>query len=221
MRISMLIYPDFTPLDLFGPLQIWATFPNAEIEIVAKDATLTTTDTPAQLLPTHTYDSAHRQPNILFVPGGTAGTAAIAQDSETLEYLADRGARADWVTSVCTGSLVLGAAGLLKGFRATTHWAAMDLLESFGAQPVKERWVIDRNRATGSGVTAGIDFGLALMAELAGEEAARQAQLAVEYDPQPPFRSGHPDVADAATTDAVLNGFAQDAAALADASAPD
>lgn len=208
MQISMLLYPDFTPLDLFGPLQIWSQLPDTTIELVAKEPGLVSTDTAAQLMPTHTYDTAAKNPDIVFVPGGTQGTFAIAQDPATLAYLADRGGKASWVTSVCTGALVLGAAGLLDGYKATTHWAAMDMLAEFGAEAVKERWVIDRNRATGGGVTAGIDFGLAMMAELVGEEAARAAQLAIEYNPKPPFDSGHPDVAHADTVAAVVAGFA-------------
>lgn len=209
MKISMLIYPDMTPLDLFGPLQIWSMLPDTEIELVAEEISPITTDTPAVIMPTHSYDTACEAPDILFAPGGTKGTFAICENAPTLEYLRDRGAKAGWVTSVCTGALVMGAAGLLKGYRATTHWAAMDLLSAYGAEPIKERWVIDRNRASGGGVTAGIDFGLAMVAEIAGEEAARIIQLSVEYNPAPPVNSGHPDLASAATIDAVLTGFAE------------
>lgn len=159
-------------------------------------------------MPTHTYDTASRHPDILFAPGGTHGTFAISEDQATLDYLNGRAQQASWITSVCTGALVMGAAGLLRGYRATTHWAAMDRLKDYGAEPVNERWVIDRNRATGGGVTAGIDFGLAMVAEIAGVEAARMVQLAVEYNPAPPFNSGHPDVAKAETVEAVLAGFA-------------
>ena len=208
MKISMLIYSDFTPLDMFGPLQVWNQLPNVDIELVAKTLEPITTDTPAQIVPTHTYATAASEPDILFVPGGTAGTFAIAKDDDTLSYLADRGARASWVTSVCTGAIVLGAAGLLRGYKSTTHWAALDMLAEFGAEPVKARTVIDRNRASGGGVTAGIDFGLTLMAEIAGDEVAKATQLALEYNPEPPFNSGHPDVADEATVQAVVEGFA-------------
>ena len=208
MKISMLVYPHFTPLDLIGPLQIFSQLPDVSVELVAKDSHPIPTDTVVQIVPTHTYETAAKAPDILFAPGGTQGTFAIAKDSATLEYLADRGGQAQWIASVCTGALIMGSAGLLQGYRATTHWAAMDMLEGFGATPVKERWVIDRNRASGGGVTAGIDFGLAMMAELVGEEAAKMAQLAIEYNPQPPFNSGHPDVADPATVAAVVEGFA-------------
>ena len=209
MKISMLVYPDFTPLDLIGPLQVWNQIPDVDIELVAKDLTPISTDTVAAIVPTHTYETAAAAPDILFAPGGTAGTLAIAQDEATLAYMADRGAKAGWVTSVCTGALILGAAGLLKGYKSTTHWAAMDMLAGFGAEPVKSRTVIDRNRASGGGVTAGIDFGLTMMAELIGEEAAKATQLALEYNPAPPFNCGHPDVADEATVAAVVAGFAE------------
>lgn len=208
MKISMLIYPDMTPLDLFGPLQVWSMLPNTSIELVAKDLEPVSTDTAAMVMPTHTYETAAKAPDVLFAPGGTKGTFAICEDQATLAYLQDRAQGAKWITSVCTGALVMGAAGLLKGYRSTTHWAALDMLQEFGAEPVKERWVIDRNRASGGGVTAGIDFGLAMIAELAGEEAARIVQLSVEYNPAPPFNSGHPDVAKPETVEAVLAGFA-------------
>lgn len=213
MRITMLIYPNFTPLDLFGPLQVWSQIPGASIELVAKDMQPQPTDTPACIMPTHTFNNATSQPDILFAPGGTEGTFAAMGDQPTLDFLADRGTSAGWVTSVCTGALLTGAAGLLQGYQATTHWAAMDMLANYGAEAVSERWVIDRNRASGGGVTAGIDFGLAMVSELAGEEAARMIQLAIEYNPKPPFNSGHPDVANPDTTAAVIAGFADAVAA--------
>lgn len=134
---------------------------------------------------------------MLCIPGGR-GQTALMTDPEVLDWLKERGARARYVTSVCTGALVLGAAGLLKGYRAATHWAFQGLLPLFGATPVEERVVIDRNRITGGGVTAGIDFALRVAAELAGEEEAKRIQLYLEYDPAPPFTSGHPRVADPA-----------------------
>jgi cyclohexyl-isocyanide hydratase len=135
--------------------------------------------------------------DILFVPGGL-GQAAHMRDPEVLGFLRRHGASARYVTSVCAGSLLLGAAGLLEGYQATTHWAFVDVLPAFGARYVKRRVVVDRNRITGGGVTAGLDFGLRLIAEIAGEPVARALQLGLEYDPEPPFRSGHPDVADPA-----------------------
>ncbi len=145
--------------------------------------------------------------DVLFVPGGF-GHRALTKDQEVLAFLRAQGARARYVTSVCTGALVLGAAGLLDGYEATTHWAYVERLAGYGARYVKRRVVVDRNRVTGGGVTAGIDFGLRLIAELAGERAARLIQLGLEYDPEPPFDSGHPDRADAELTAEIRRRFA-------------
>jgi cyclohexyl-isocyanide hydratase len=153
---------------------------------------------------------AHRE----FVPGGF-GQGLLAKDEEVLAFLRAQGARARYVTSVCTGALLLGAAGLLGGYEATTHWAYVDRLASFGARYRKGRVVIDRNRITGGGVTAGIDFGLYLATELAGERAARAIQLGLEYNPEPPFQSGHPDTADPALVAEIRQRFAAREATLA------
>jgi cyclohexyl-isocyanide hydratase len=128
-------------------------------------------------------------------------------DPVVVDWIAVQGRRARYVTSVCTGSLLLGAAGLLDGYEATTHWAYLDVLPSFGARSVRRRVVVDRNRITGGGVTAGIDFGLRVVAELAGERVAKAIALGLEYDPEPPFRSGHPDVAEPALVESVQRGF--------------
>jgi cyclohexyl-isocyanide hydratase len=130
--------------------------------------------------------------DVLFVPGGVPGTLTMMEDKEVLDFLADRGSRAKWVTSVCTGSLILGAAGLLKGYKATSYWATLDVLPTFGATPVKRRVVTDRNRITGGGVTAGLDFGLDLIARLRSPEYAQAVQLYLEYDPAPRFNAGSP-----------------------------
>ncbi|MGL6211997.1 MAG: DJ-1/PfpI family protein [Paracoccaceae bacterium] len=127
---------------------------------------------------------------MLFTPGGTDGTLAAASDAVTLAFMADRGSRATYVTSVCSGSLILGAAGLLKGYRATSHWSCRDALAGFGAIPTEARVVRDRNRITGAGVTAGLDFGLSMVAELRGRIYAECTQLMSEYDPHPPFNAG-------------------------------
>ena len=192
MKISMLLYPKLTLLDLIGPLQIWDQWPGTTIELVSATSEPVRSDTVATVLPTHTYETACQTPDILFVPGAAKGSLTAMRNQEMLAYLKDTGAQARWVTSVCTGALLLGAAGLLRGYRATTHWAAVSALKHFGAIPEDARWVIDRNRATGGGVTAGIDFGLALMATIAGEGIARATQLAIEYAPAPPFSSGTP-----------------------------
>lgn len=209
MNISMLVYPDMTPLDLLGPLQAWSMWPGTQIQIVWKNTQAVPTDTGMAVVPTHSFDQAFDAPDILFAPGGAAGTFAVLEDSDVIAFMADRGSRASWVSSVCTGALVLGAAGLLDGYKATTHWLALDMLPKFGAQAVKRRWVIDRNRATGGGITAGIDFGLAIIAEIDGEQAAKNVQLIMEYSPQPPFQCGTPDEADPETIAQVRMAFEQ------------
>jgi cyclohexyl-isocyanide hydratase len=208
MKIVMLAYPDMTPLDLMGPLQAWSMWPGVSIQVVWKTLEPVPTDTGMAILPTHTLTDAEPNPDILFVGGGTAGTFRILEDPEIIEFLQARGDKAKWITSVCTGALVLGAAGLLQGYKATTHWAAVDMLAAYGAEHTEGRYVIDRNRATGGGVTAGIDFGLALMAEMGFEEDAKVVQLAMEYSPQPPFASGTPAEASPETISAVLAAFA-------------
>ena len=209
MKIVMLVYPDMTLLDLVGPLQVWSLWPGAEIQLVWKDTAPVMSDSGAAIVPTHTFADAEPSPDILFSPGGLEGTYRAMADPEVQAFMKSRGAEAQWVTSVCTGALILGAAGLLEGHDATTHWMALDALEGFGARPVKERWVIDGNRATGGGVTAGIDFGLALMAKVAGEDLARAVQLGLEYAPQPPFESGSPEQARPETVEMVRQLFTQ------------
>lgn len=208
MKICYLIYDDMTLQDLVGPMQIWSLMRDVEPEFVAKAIGPVSTDSGLTVTATHDFSSASAAPDIFFVPGGTGGTFRAAVDEETLAFARSRAEAATWVTSVCTGALILGAAGLLKGYKAATHWSAMGLLDGYGALPTPERWVIDRNRATGGGVTAGIDFGLALMAEIAGEDAAKAAQLMVEYAPAPPFDAGSPEAAGEKTVAAVMAGFA-------------
>jgi cyclohexyl-isocyanide hydratase len=195
MRIQMLVYPGMTLQDLVGPLQVWAAWPGVEIQFAWKSAGPVTTDSGLAVVATTALEDAWTAPDILFTPGGLLPTFELLDDATIIDFLRTRGAQAKWVTSVCTGAVLLGAAGLLRGYRAATHWFARDALALFGATPSNERWVIDRNRATGGGVTAGIDFGLALMAHVAGPELARVTQLALEYSPQPPFRSGTPQEA--------------------------
>jgi len=194
-RIQMLVYPGMTLQDLVGPLQVWAAWPGVEIQFAWKDAGPVTTDSGLAVVATTSLEGAWTAPDILFTPGGLLPTFELLDDATVIDFLRTRGAQAKWVTSVCTGAVLLGAAGLLRGYRAATHWFARDALALFGATPSNERWVIDRNRATGGGVTAGIDFGLALLAHVAGPELARVTQLALEYSPQPPFRSGTPQEA--------------------------
>ena len=198
--VAMLMYPNFTHLDLVGP---HAAFSAAmDVHLVWKTLDPVRSDSGMQVLPTTTLTECPRDVDLLFVPGGL-GTAAAMADLEVLQFLNELGHRARLITSVCTGSLVLGAAGLLQGYRAGTHWAFRELLPLFGAENVSERVVVDRNRITGGGVTAGLDFGLSVLAELLGEDVARTTQLALEYDPAPPFDSGSPERAAAGYVAAV------------------
>jgi cyclohexyl-isocyanide hydratase len=212
LEIGMLLYPGLTLLDLIGPATVFSWFAN--IHLVWKTTDIVKSDTGIGIQPTDSFDSCPMDLDVLFVPGGF-GQPKIMGDQEVLAFLADRGSRAKYVTSVCSGSLLLGAAGLLKGYEATSHWAARDGLSAFGARPVDARVVVDRNRATGGGVTAGIDFGLVLLAKLRGNEAAQLTQLAMEYDPEPPFQSGSPRTADPAIVQQAMRVMAAEMEKLA------
>jgi cyclohexyl-isocyanide hydratase len=203
LTIGMLLFPDLTQLDLTGPYEVFGRLPNAEIHLLAHTLDPVRSDRGLTLVPTMRLADAP-QFDILFVPGG-AGTSAAAEDDEVLTFLRTQAPQARYVTSACTGSLVLGAAGLLDGYRAATHWLSMDLLPLFGAIPVHERVVMDRNRITGGGVTAGIDFALVVAAEIYGAEVAQGIQLTIEYDPHPPFTSGSPTTADPALVAQVVD----------------
>ncbi|HEY0798847.1 MAG TPA: DJ-1/PfpI family protein [Candidatus Baltobacteraceae bacterium] len=201
VRIGMLLFPRLTLLDLIGPHQVFAGFHEAQISLIAASLEPVQSDSGVTILPTDTFDDSGEL-DVLFVPGGFGVNEAMEDDHLTT-FLAERAQTAQWITSVCTGALVLGAAGLLRGYRATTHWRYLELLEPFGALPVDERVVIDRNRVTGGGVTAGIDFGLTLGQELFGAAAARRVQLYLQYDPQPPAPGGTPRTSDPQTVAAV------------------
>lgn len=190
LHIGFLLFPNVTQLDLTGPAQVLSRVPGARAHLAWKTRDPVPTDVGFSIVPTTTFADCP-QLDVLCVPGGF-GVEALLEDAETLAFLRRQGEGARYVTSVCNGALVLGAAGLLRGYRSACHWMWLPLLARFGAEPVAERIVRDRNRMSGGGVTAGIDFGLALAAELAGEEAARTIQLALEYDPQPPFSAGSP-----------------------------
>ena len=190
LSVAFLLYPDLTQLDLTGPAQFLSRIGNATVHYVAKRAEPVPTDAGFSILPTATFADVPFA-DILCVPGGLS-CVEVMEDEETLAWVRSVGEGAQWVTSVCTGSLILGAAGLLRGYRAASHWAWRHHLASFGAEPMAERVVFDRNRVTGGGVTAGIDFALALIAAIRGEAHARVVQLALEYDPAPPFDSGSP-----------------------------
>ena len=197
-EILMLVYPKFTALDLVGPQHVFSLLgPEFKTHLVWKDTKEVVSDTGIPIRPTRTFAECVKDPVVIFVPGGTDGTIAAMEDKEVREFLASRGAKATYVTSVCTGSLVLGAAGLLKGYKAASHWLALDSLKLFGAEPVADRVVVDRNRVTGAGVTAGIDFAITLTAKLKDEKYAKAIQLMSEYDPQPPYpKDGTPKTAD-------------------------
>ncbi len=193
IAIGMLLYPGLTQLDLTGPLEFLHRLPGSRIHLLWKTKDPIVADSDIGLVPNTTFGECPTL-DVLFVGGG-AGQVDLMTDIEVLDFLRAQGAQARYVTSVCTGALLLGAAGLLEGYRAATHWAFMDLLPTFGATPVHERVVVDRNRITGGGVTAGIDFALELISHIAGEPTAEAIQLALEYDPAPRLRSGHPRLA--------------------------
>lgn len=191
MHVMMLLFPRITQLDLTGPYEVFSKFEELTLHLVWKNLDPVTASGGLQLNPTVTFAYCP-QADILFVPGGP-GQIALMEDAEVLSFLRRQAEGSRYITSVCTGSLVLAAAGLLTGYRATCHWLSIDQLSFFGAVPVSERVAIDRNRITGAGVTSGIDFALTLAAELFGEARAKRAQLALEYDPKPPFSGGTPE----------------------------
>jgi cyclohexyl-isocyanide hydratase len=195
-RIGFLLFPNITQLDLTGPHEVLSKLPGAKVHLIWKTLEPVKAVGGLTILPDTTLGDCP-QLDLICVPGGP-GMTALMLDQDVLAFLRKQAEGARYITSVCTGSLVLGAAGLLKGKKAATHWTAMDVLPALGATPVEERVVIDGNLITGGGVTAGIDFGLKVAAEVAGEEVAKQIQLQIEYDPAPPFDSGHPRSADPA-----------------------
>jgi cyclohexyl-isocyanide hydratase len=194
LEIGMLLFPGLTLLDLAGPQA--ALGMHGRTHLLWKTLEPVATDTGLSLLPTATFADCPADLDVLFVPGGF-GTADVMKDADVLRFLAERGRRARYVTSVCTGSLILGAAGLLDGYSAATHWATYAALDALGVEGVRRRVVVDRNRISGGGVTAGLDFGLTLLAALRGEAAAKLTQLMLEYDPDPPFDAGSPEAAGA------------------------
>lgn len=193
LHIGLLLFPNLTQLDLTGPLQVFARMPGATVHLIWKRIEPVPSDTPLRLMPTVTYADCPPL-DVICVPGG-GGVDDLVGDDESLDFIRRQAAGARYVTSVCTGALVLGAAGLLQGYKATTHWAAMQELEKFGAIPTPARVCVDRNRVTGGGVTAGIDFGLKLVEILADRATAESIQLFNEYNPAPPFDAGSPDSA--------------------------
>lgn len=194
-QIAMLVYPEFTALDLVGPQYMFASLMGAKVHLVAKTKDPVRSDTGLVFTPDLTLAQCPMELDILFMPGGSTGTLQAMRDRETIEFIRSRGEKAKWVTSVCTGSLLLAAAGLLRGYRATSHWATRDLLALGGASAVNERVVVDRNRITGAGVTEGVDMGLLIVEKLRDRFYAQCTQLVAEYAPQPHLNAGTPETA--------------------------
>jgi cyclohexyl-isocyanide hydratase len=193
LHVGMLLFPELTQLDLTGPYEVFARMPDTRVHLIAETMRPVKSDLGLTIEPNATYETAPAL-DVVCVPGGP-GIAHAIQSEATLAFLRRNAESARYVTSVCTGALVLGAAGLLKGYRATTHWMSLDLLPLLGAIPVQERIVVDRNRITGGGVTAGIDFALRVAAELFTQAVAEEIQLMIEYNPAPPFHAGSPRTA--------------------------
>jgi len=197
ITIVILVYPGMFLQDLVGPLTVFESLLNRDIHLVWKDTNPIKNQQKSiiPVTPDVSFEDCPKQCDVLFVPGGVSGTFAVMEDPEVLAFLKQQANSAKYVTSVCTGSLILGAAGLLEGYRATSHWLTIDSLTELGAEPVKERVVEDRNRITGAGVMAGVDLALAIAAKLRSQLYAESIQLYLEYDPQPPFDAGSPDKA--------------------------
>jgi cyclohexyl-isocyanide hydratase len=193
LQIGIVVFPKITQLDFTGPLQVFSCLPDATVHLIWKRIEPIASDTALTVLPTMSFADCP-QLDVICVPGG-GGTDDMVNDEAVLDFLRAQSVLAKYVTSVCTGALVLGAAGLLKGYKATTHWTAMEYLAPYGALPTKTRVCVDRNRVTGGGITAGIDFALTLVSHLVDRPTAEAIQLRLEYNPAPPFNSGSPDTA--------------------------
>ncbi len=207
-QIAMLIYPGMTALDLIGPQQAMGYTMGAKVHLVWKTLDPIVSDTGVTITPTAKIQDLADPVDLIFVPGGGKGTVALMSDSTVLDFLSERGKSARFVTSVCSGSLVLGAAGLLRGYRATSHWAVRDVLPTLGATLAPGRVVEDRNRITAGGITAGIDFGLHIAGKLRGDDYGRALELMLEYDPHPPFHSGTPKKARADIREVMMRSYA-------------
>ncbi|RBQ30713.1 thiamine biosynthesis protein ThiJ [Arcobacter sp. FW59] len=194
-QIALLIFPGFTALDLIGPQYMFASLMGAKVHIVSETLEPVTSDTNITILPTITYDKVPDELTVLFIPGGGESVIKALENKKLMNFVREKGKKAKYITSTCTGSLILAGAGLLNGYKATSHWMVRELLVAGGAIPTDERVVIDRNRLTGAGVTAGIDLGLTIISLLRDELYAKSVQLLAEYSPKPPFNAGTPDTA--------------------------
>ena len=202
MQIAALVFDAITPLDIVGPIEVLARMPGAEIVIVGKQRGPVRDPRTHWMLTAEASITEVPGPDVLVLPGG-AGVRPLCADESILEWLRGAHGTTSWTTSVCTGSLLLGAAGLLRGLTATTHWASRELLEQFGARYVEERVVQQGKIITSAGVSSGIDMALTLVAKMAGDDIAKGIQLSIEYDPQPPFNCGAPSKAEPAVLDRV------------------
>ena len=202
-NVGFVLFPELTQLDFTGPQQVLARLPHSAMHIIAKSLDPVPSDSGLSLVPTHTFQNCPRL-DLICVPGGSTGVVRAIGDRETIDFVRQQSSSAKYVTSVCTGAFILGVAGILRRRRATTHWAFAELLPLVGATYEKARIVKDGNVITAGGVTSGIDFGLSVVAEIAGEQVAQAIQLGIEYDPAPPFHSGHPDRAPDAVKAAVF-----------------
>jgi cyclohexyl-isocyanide hydratase len=194
LHIGFLVYPGVIQLDVMAAYQVLAFPPNTQVHLIWKDLAAIVSNEGLLITPTVTLESCPPL-DVICVPGGGIGQVEIMQDAEILNFLQQQGTMAKYVTSVCTGSLILAAAGLLQGYQATCHWAFREQLAMLGVDVIPQRVVIDRNRVTGAGVTSGIDLGLTLVGLLCGEDVAKMTQLMMEYQPEPPFDAGTPETA--------------------------
>ncbi|MGH2955358.1 MAG: DJ-1/PfpI family protein [Solirubrobacterales bacterium] len=194
MKIAILVFDKLVALDAIAPYEVLSRLPGAELSFVAKDTGMKRTDTGALGIGADRTLEELTDPDIVLVPGGE-GNRPLLDDDEVLGWLRSAHEGTTWTTSVCTGALVLGAAGILDGLRATTHWAYRERLRAYGAEPVTERVVFEGKVVTAAGVSSGIDMALRLAAEIAGEQVAQAIQLGIEYDPEPPFDAGSPEKA--------------------------
>ncbi|WP_133468305.1 DJ-1/PfpI family protein [Paraglaciecola marina] len=205
MKFGFIVYAQVTAIDFTAPAQVFSQLPDAEIHLIGANYDAVKTDAGFSVNPTCSIQDAP-QMDLLCIPGGL-GQKVVSDDPMFMSFIEGQGNRANYVTSVCSGSLILAKAGLLDGFKATSHWATLNILKRFNVTPTKQRVVIDGNRITGGGATAGLDFGLSVVAQLFGEDLAKMIQLGLEYDPAPPFTSGSPELAGPKLTEQVLKIF--------------